>query len=302
VTLICVWRDQSFNVDRLIALGDMRISSKSPEAERTSRTVISDLSRKLVPITVACHNSNALSPVTGAMTEPYTRMEIGVAFSGRVLEAQTIIHHMQHYLSNLVAPEGGQPQVEPAALGEWTRRLGERYFASHNDRNKATVTLVLFGWSGEVPWFQRVRWNKTSAELETGVFDSDTFLSAGEDASFVKSTVKGIRDAVKRHKRKVPKSFDGEDGAFEADKMRSQLDNAARRTAEQSVIDKIISEANDSIGGTLQKMELARGQRAACTRLSEEYALEQDMSLSMTDPLFPFDYTENMGRRRGEVR
>lgn len=299
MTLICVWRDQSYDVDRLIALGDMRISSKVSTEKMAPRNVISDLSRKLIPITVACHDCAAVQPVTGAMGEPYAKMEIGVAFSGAVLEAQTIVHHIQHGLSNLVATMGGEPQVSPDAVGEWTRRLVERYFATHNNAHKLTVTLIIFGWKGETPWHQTVRWEKIAATLEGGGFDDATFLHTGEDSKRVFEAVQELRLAILGHKRRMSDEFDVEDGVFEADLVRSLHDSAARRVAEQGMIDKILSKIDDSIGGALQKLELAPEQRAACTRMSGDYALEQDMSLSADGPLVPFDLTEDMGRRCG---
>lgn len=137
----------------------------------------------------------------------------------------------------------------------------ERYFASHNERHSATVTLIIFGWSGQTPWHQTVRWDRTAATLESGVFDDETFLHAGEDAKFVHDAVTELRSAIMGHKRRMANVFEGEDGVHEAEKVSSQHDSAARRVAEQSLIDKILSEANESIGGTLQKLELAGAAR-----------------------------------------
>ncbi|WP_343774106.1 hypothetical protein [Brevundimonas nasdae] len=164
------------------------------------------------------------------------------------------------------------------------------------------MTLIIFGWSGQTPWHQTVRWDRTAATLESGVFDDETFLHAGEDAKFVHDAVTELRSAIMGHKRRMANVFEGEDGVHEAEKVSSQHDSAARRVAEQSLIDKILSEANESIGGTLQKLELAPGQRAACTRMSAEYSLDQDMNLSADGLLFRIDYTEEMGRPCGGPR
>jgi hypothetical protein len=289
MTLVCVWRESSFGIDRLTALADMRISRK----ENGGRATISDLTRKLLPLSICCHETDRLQSVTGSLHSPYQRVEAAIAYSGNVVEAQAIIAHVQQDLSNLIAIQD-RPSFDYAKLGVWIEQLVARYFEKHANKAGTEVTLIVFGWAEQTPWFHQVSWEKGKVSRLDGVFDDETLLVVGEDSKFVKIDLDNLRTAISRHKRKLREQLTSDDSCFEHELERARHEVAELKSIQQAILDKIFCEANTSIGGPLQKLELAPGQRAACTRLSGDYDLIKDLSLSSGGVLAPLDLTQEM--------
>ncbi|MFD3263987.1 hypothetical protein [Phenylobacterium ferrooxidans] len=293
LTLICAWLDRSGGTRRITALADMRISAKDDQANRFT---ISDLTPKLFVLEANAYGR--IENEIGVLGDRYSTGRIGLAFSGKgVIEALSIVAHAQRLLTNLLAVSG-RPQPKPAHVASWFGKLVQSYFRDHRQRDSVSLTFYLFGWDGSTPFWVKVRWGGSEGFSQGGdAFTDDTFLVSGEEATFVADEVELIQRAVRRHKNGLGMPADVV-SAFEVELESQRSENAIRKQVEESVIERILHDANETVGGVLQKLEITTAGDTSLTRLAAEYGVPPFWQDDDDGELMIPDYVQLMGRTK----
>lgn len=300
MTLVCVRLENSFNVSRITALADTRASIRRPEDG--SFKTLSDTTQKLFAIPVRCYAADSLAPVVGAWVDPYFETTIGLGFSGSCFEALTIVAHVSQSLSSLVAPNGDTPEPTGEGLVNLLAKLCESYFSNHSGDGSPLVLFLCFGFDDSKPWVGRVTWDKASGIKSSFAWATDeTLETIGQDSLFEQRAT-DWRERIQKHRRKVsgkpaPATADG---ISERELEVAHHDVAERKATEEEMLSQIDSDFATSIGGVLQRLELAvRGGRvvAGFTRDDRPYFDGASYSVALGTLLGPIPIVEKMGRQ-----
>lgn len=299
MTLVCVRLEKSFNVPRITALADTRSSIRRPDG---SFKTLSDTTQKLFAIPVRCYAADSLMPVVGAWVDPYFETTIGMGFSGSCFEALTIVAHVSQSLSSLVAPNGDLPAPTGEGLVNLVARLCESYFTNHSGDGNPLVLFLCFGFDDDKPWVGRVTWDKASGIKSSFEWATDeTLETIGQDSLFEQRAA-DWRERIQKHKRKVSGKLATAtaDDISERELQIAQHDVAERKATEEEILSEIDSDFAASIGGVLQRLELARSGRrvvAGFTRDDRPYLDAASYSVAPRTLLGPIPIVEKMGRQ-----
>ncbi len=299
MTLVCVRLEKSFNFPRITALADTRASIRRQDG---SFRTVSDTTQKLFAIPVCCYMADNLTPVVGAWVDPYYETRIGIGFSGSCFEALTIIAHVSRKLSLLVAPNGDQPQPTGERLVHLIARLCESYFNNHSGEGDPKVLFLVFGFDEDRPWIGRVTWNKAKGlESSFGWAADDTLETIGQDDLF-RQRAQEWRARIQQHRNEVASNpaAPTKDGHFERDLEVARHDVAERKITEEELLSQIDSDFAESIGGVLQRLELAVSAGkvvAGFTRDDRNYLDGASYSVTPGKFLGPIPIVQQMGRQ-----
>jgi hypothetical protein len=291
--------EKSFNVPRITALADTRASIM--RSDGSFRTV-SDTTQKLFAIPVRCYTADSLAPVVGAWVDPYYETTIGLGFSGSCFEALTIIAHVSQTLSLLAAPNGDQPTPTGEGLVHLIAQLCKSYFNNHSGDGDPKVLFLVFGFDGSRPWIGKVTWSKAKGlERSFAWAADDTLETIGQDGTY-QQWAGEWRERIQKHRDKIAgkPASPTEDGRFERDLEVARHDIAERKITEEELLSRIDSEFAQSIGGVLQRLELAvSGDRvfAGFTRDDRSYLDGASYSVTLGTLLGPIPIVEKMGRQ-----
>jgi hypothetical protein len=240
--------------------------------------------------------------VVGAWTDPYFETTIGLGFSGSCFEALTVIAHVSRSLSSLAAINGDHPPPTGEGLVNLITKFCQNYFSSHSGDGDPLVLLIVFGFDDDKPWIGRIAWDRANGINSSFVWASDDTLEAiGQDALF-QQRANDWRGRIQEHRRKVsekPVPANADD-IFERDLEIARHDVAERKSTEQEMLGQIDSEFSDSIGGILQRLELAvLGRRvvAGFTRDDRPHLDGATYSVAPGTLLGPVPIVEKMGRQ-----
>ncbi len=256
MTLLCVRLENSFGVPRITALADTRATIRREDG---SYKVLSDTTAKLFAIPIRCHALDNCEPVIGNWSNPYFETTIGLGFSGSCFEALTIIAHLREKLSGLVAPDGGFPKPTGQGLTNFVAQLCGSYFGKHSGDGKPDLFLLVFGFEDDNPWIGRVEWTPEAKLSSKFDWANDGTLEVIGQGHVFKQYAADWRKRIEKHRQRLsekPVSTTA-DGHFERDLELSRHYVAERKSTEQEMLDQIDSEFACSIGGVLQRLELA---------------------------------------------
>lgn len=299
MTLVCVRLEKSFNVPRITALADTRASIRRQDG---SFNTLTDSTQKLFAIPVRCYTADSLTPVVGAWVDPYYETTIGLGFSGSCFEALTIIAHVSQTLSLLAAPNGDQPTPTGEGLVHLIAQLCKSYFNDHSGYGNPYVLFLVFGFDGDRPWIGKVTWSKAKGLERSFTWAADdTLETIGQDALY-QQRAQQWRDSIQKHRDEVARkpAAPTEDGRFERDLEVARHDVAERKITEEELLSQIESEFAETIGGVLQRLELAvSGDRvfAGFTRDDRSYLDGASYSVTPGTLLGPIPIVEKMGRQ-----
>jgi len=293
MTLVCVRWDNSFGYPRLTALADTRASIPLTDG---SRKTVSDTTVKLFAVPVRCFNIENLTPIIGALRDPYFETRIGIGFSGSCFEALTVIAIVTQMVSTLTTESDSEPRPCGEGIVNLVERIVGEYFEAHSGDGKPLLYLIIFGFDGDRPWIGKVTWTRAEGlKRDFCSADNDTFEAVGETAAF-ETKLDELRDRVRRHKDRLKPSTP----YLQLDLEQARHDLAEKRATEEGVIEEIESAFVQGIGGVLQRLELGlHGGRvvAGFTQDDRPYLDRCRVSVSGTSQLLgPVSIVENMGR------
>lgn len=300
MTLVCVRIDNSFSTRRLTALADTRASFRRTDG---SWKTLSDTTTKLFALPVRCFEADNLVSVIGAWKDPYFESQVGLGFSGSCFEALTIIAHISHSLSALVAPNGDELTPTKEGLVHLIEKITGAYFAAHSGDGNPSVSMLVFGFEDGKPWIGKIVGSAGSnAQSHVSFADDDSLESTGQGAVF-EQRASEWRRRIKKHKnqlRRQGQSKDDSDAAFEHELSQARHDIAEKKSTEEEMLLRIESEFAKGIGGVLQRLELGLdGDKVVAGFTQDDRSYLSDVSFSVTlhGHLGPIPIVEKMGRQ-----
>lgn len=258
MTIACAWWDESDGSKRITAIADSRAAV---EKEKHEWDPLTELTVKLFSVQLRCHVlDDCLDRAHGgAWINPYFKTSIGIAFAGYCFEALSIISIVQKCLGGLVT-DGTQSFPQPEKTFKFVSAVADRYFKTHRNSKVQSVQFLIFGFSPDTnsPWLGELRYSEGSKLKEE--FHSD-FGREGElvcigDADVCHqiesdTTIRQIR----RHAAGLSEGT-GDDAQFKYELEQARLIRAERKSIEEMVLQKINSKYAQTVGGSIQKLEL----------------------------------------------
>ncbi|BCG73360.1 hypothetical protein MesoLj113a_45180 [Mesorhizobium sp. 113-1-2] len=298
MTLVCIRLEKTFGVPRIAALADSRASTRRIDG---SFKTLADTTVKLFALPVRCYHLDGITPVVGAWKSPYFETTVGIGFSGSCFEALTVIALISQKLSTLVAPNGDEPIPTRDGVVNLIEKLCESYFSQHSGDGDPLLLLLAFGFDGDKPWIGRVTYDTAQGVKSTTLWaDDDSLETIGQDALF-QQRAQDWRTRIQRHRKSVSQKPISEtpDGAFDRTLELARHDLAERKSTEEQMLEEIESEFFGSIGGVLQRLELAvdDGQVVAGFTHDDRPYLDVHYSVAPGKLLGPIPIVEKMGRK-----
>lgn len=298
MTLICVRLDKSFSTTRMVALADSRASIRRDDG---SWKVVSDTTTKLFALPVRCYDPDHLTPILGAWRDPYHECIVGLGFAGSCFEALTIVAALSNALVALCDVDSNYPTPTGQGILSVAEHLTRNYFQGHSGDGAPKVLFLLFGFEGHQPWIGRIEGSKAAVTSKFTWATEVTLETVGVSDLFNQYAAKW-RTTIQKHRVKAStkvRETNSDDRDFEKNLELSRHDTAEKKIVEEEMLDCIEREYLDSIGGVLQKLEIAEQNgavRYAFTRDDRPYLDAGSASASHSALLVPIEIVERMGR------
>lgn len=253
MTVVCVWRDNTFTPPRLVAVADRRLSSK---AKWRKRVVHTDEAIKLFAVPVKCFELSQLA-TQKALVEPYDSNVIGLGYSGTALESLIVSTLIIRALGHLSAHRELQ-KPEPLGLANLGHQILNRFMSSHAMKGAVLVRILMFGWDGERPWVAKLGWGdpnskapSTLAPLEFNFVDSDAIFWIGGHKDLGRTASAQRKAATRAHKG-------GASSVSEADVKKALHALELSKAVEDALWEILGTPGVGTVGGVFDRLELIR--------------------------------------------
>jgi hypothetical protein len=251
---------------------------------------------KLFRIRVQCHHLEELNAAgTADWRNPYYTTEVGLGFAGYCFEAMTIITLFSRAMEQLVS-DAGEPRPNPTAISNILAKIVRDYFSGHANKAAWDVHFLLFGYHGPEAWVARLDFTAkglTGPTVEPLVRHKVHAIPDARDGAFVAST-HSILDRIAKHADDMREQVD-----VELDLEQARHRDAAKKSVEESLLDKIENEFNATVGGSVQKLEVYRkGDSAAVAYTRETRSDILDHLPLAGDRLCYMPIDEQLGRKK----
>lgn len=306
MTVACVWWDESDGLRRVTAIADSRAAVER-QGGQNDWDPLTELTVKLFAIQLRCHELDvSLDPqLAGAWTKPYHVTEIGIAFAGYCFEALSIISIVQKCFGSLVT-DGSASRPEPERVFKFIEAVADRYFKTHKRPEHQTVQFIVFGYSPDTstPWLGELRYRKgakVAADFHADSGRESGLVCIGDPDICHEIAGQRILGDIRRHAANLTMGK-GSDAHFEYELEQARMNNAGKKAIEEMVLEKINSKYAQTVGGSIQKLELCRGDDGSAVSAYTEdrkFELSEGLPFLNDNGLHYVSVNQAMGRKPG---
>jgi hypothetical protein len=259
MTIAYCWLDRSLSKERITAVADSRISRQLDDG---SWVPMQNETIKLFRVPVRCYSMNDLDCATGTWRNPYFETELGLAFAGDCMEALSIANSFIRAVSQLVVDGPTRPRPEPSKLYQMLKDAGTHWLSSYAGSKLAQVHFLLFGYSDvdAHPWAARLMWPEppppNGSQFELPMRDDSIFVIGAHKEPKGHDFAQKLRRLFQNKAGKKMNVEELSKAGIEPDLERAKLLNADRMLIEDDIASLLMSAAEVTIGGTMQKLEV----------------------------------------------